>query len=325
MQSDYLPEMGEEFATISSGVCGISPLMAKLILYVELDDGYGRYFRSIFSEEDRKAPYFVQNVGTPAPGHLHSVSPECAAMAKEFIKERHLAVGEWHSTWETIAMSDSISTKLRGYADGALGARFLDYLGQQLSFVDALVAKRALLDTLACSGAEDKLFTKRDMESFMYRTLLLDEGWQPGNVCSPEFVDLVTQKAVEFTSTHLGLFDVRAPFVGVTFGWQAKDKKEWHLYGDLITADLFRCNKKDLRLLFDMVATDAPAGMARKLYDSTYLCVVAVDSAKRNIPANIGGNAFLYNFPVVEIASCKWAGTLPSICGQYNLKKVGYR
>ena len=75
MQSDYLPELGEEFAAISSGVCGISPLMAKLILYTELDDGYGRYFRSIFSEEDRKSPYFVQDVGTPMPRRLNSVSP----------------------------------------------------------------------------------------------------------------------------------------------------------------------------------------------------------------------------------------------------------
>lgn len=41
MQSDYLPELGEEFAAISSGVCGLSPLMAKLILYTELDDGMG--------------------------------------------------------------------------------------------------------------------------------------------------------------------------------------------------------------------------------------------------------------------------------------------
>ena len=229
MQSDYLPELGEEFAAISSGVCGLSPLMAKLILYTELDDGYGRYFRSIFSEEDRKSPYFVQDVGTPMPRRLNSVSQKCVEMARECIKARHLAVGEWRSTWETIAMSGNLSTKLNRYANGALGAEFISYLGRPTSFVDALVAKRALLDTLACSGAEDKLFTNRDMGSFMYRTLLLDNDWQPGNVCSPEFLEFVTQKAVEFTSTHLGLFDVRAPFVGVTFGWQAKDKKEWHL------------------------------------------------------------------------------------------------
>lgn len=98
MQSDYLPELGEEFAAISSGVCGISPLMAKLILYTELDDGYGRYFRSIFSEEDRKSPYFVQDVGTPMPRRLNSVSQKCVEMARECIKARHLAVGEWRST-----------------------------------------------------------------------------------------------------------------------------------------------------------------------------------------------------------------------------------
>ena len=96
------------------------------------------------------------------------------------------------------------------------GCRVHQLPGTATSFVDALVAKRTLLDTLACSGAEDKLFTNRDMGSFMYRTLLLDNDWQPGNVCSPEFQEFVTQKAVEFTSTHLGLFDVRAPFVGVT-------------------------------------------------------------------------------------------------------------
>ena len=40
MQQERLPELGEEFAAISSGVCGISPFTAKLILYNELDDGY---------------------------------------------------------------------------------------------------------------------------------------------------------------------------------------------------------------------------------------------------------------------------------------------
>ncbi|MDC0818489.1 hypothetical protein [Flavonifractor plautii] len=317
MQSDYLPELGEEFAAISSGVCGISPLMAKLILYTELDDGYGRYFRSIFSEEDRKSPYFVQDVGTPMPRRLNSVSQKCVEMARECIKARHLAVGEWRSTWETIAMSGNLSTKLNRYANGALGAEFISYLGRPTSFVDALVAKRTLLDTLACSGAEDKLFTNRDMGSFMYRTLLLDNDWQPGNVCSPEFQEFVTQKAVEFTSTHLGLFDVRAPFVGVTFGWQAKDKKEWHLYGDLLTTDLFRCSKKDLRHLFDMVSLDVAADMVQKLYDSTYLCVVAVDASKRSLPDKVD-NAFIYNFPMGEIVSCKWVDTLPNLCGQYH-------
>ena len=317
MQSDYLPELGEEFATISSGVCGISPLMAKLILYTELDDGYGRYFRSIFSEEDRKSSYFVQDVGTPMPRRLNSVSQKCVEMARECIKARHLAVGEWRSTWETIAMSGNLSTKLNRYANGALGAEFISYLGRPTSFVDALVAKRALLDTLACSGAEDKLFTNRDMGSFMYRTLLLDNDWQPGNVCSPEFLEFVTQKAVEFTSTQLGLSDVRAPFVGVTFGWQAKDKKEWHLYGDLLTTDLFRCSKKDLRHLFDMVSLDVAADMVQQLYDSTYLCVVAVDASKRSLPDKVD-NAFIYNFPMGEIVSCKWVDTLPNLCGQYH-------
>lgn len=134
MQSDYLPELGEEFAAISSGVCGISPLMAKLILYTELDDGYGRYFRSIFSEEDRKSPYFVQDVGTPMPRRLNSVSQKCVEMARECIKARHLAVGEWRSTWETIAMSGNLSTKLNRYANGALGAEFISYLGRPTSF-----------------------------------------------------------------------------------------------------------------------------------------------------------------------------------------------
>lgn len=36
MQSDYLPELGEEFAAISSGVCGISPLMAKDLMHIYL-------------------------------------------------------------------------------------------------------------------------------------------------------------------------------------------------------------------------------------------------------------------------------------------------
>lgn len=49
MQQDYIPELGDDFVAISSGVCGISPFTAKLILYNELDDGYGRYFRDILA------------------------------------------------------------------------------------------------------------------------------------------------------------------------------------------------------------------------------------------------------------------------------------
>ena len=85
----------------------------------------------------------------------------------------------------------------------------------------------------------------------------------------------------------------------------------------MLTTDLFRCSKKDLRHLFDMVSLDVAADMVQKLYDSTYLCVVAVDASKRSLPDKVD-NAFIYNFPMGEIVSCKWVDTLPNLCGQYH-------
>lgn len=322
MQQDYIPELGEEFAAISSGVCGISPFTAKLILYNELDDGYGRYFHDIFSSKDREQPYLVQELGSPNPRRLNGVSKKCVEMAQQCIKARNLEVGEWRKSWEDVALCGKVSKKLQKYSGGSLGEAFLSYIGEDLSFVDSMVAKRALLDTLSCSGAEDKLFTANEMGSFLYTSLLANEDWQPGSLASPRFIEVVAKKSVEFAASRLGLSNVAAPFVGVTFGWPAKNRKEWHLYGDLVTTDIFRCNKQDLPYLFGMACFEAPSAMLEKLYNATYICVVAVDAAKRSLPDKVG-NSFIYNFPLTDVVSCKWVGTLPNVLGPYKYKRKG--
>lgn len=321
MQQDYIPELGDDFVAISSGVCGISPFTAKLILYNELDDGYGRYFRDIFSPEDREQPYLVQELGSPNPRRLNGVSKKCVEIAQQYIKIRNLKVGEWRKSWEDVALCGKISKRLQKYSNGSLGDAFLSYIGEDLSFVDSMIAKRALLNTLACSGVENKLFTADEMGSFLYTSLLADEDWQPNDLASPQFAEMVTKWAVGFASGKLGLSDA-APFVGVTFGWPAKDRKEWHLYGDLVTTDLFRCNKQDLPYLFGMACFEAPSAMLEKLYNATYICVVAVDAAKRSLPDKVG-NSFIYNFPLTDVVSCKWVGTLPNVLGPYKYKKKG--
>lgn len=322
MQQERLPELGEEFAAISSGVCGISPFTAKLILYNELDDGYGRYFHDIFSQGDREQPYLIQELGSPTPRRLNGVSKKCVEMARQFIQSRQLSVGTWRSSWEDVALCGKVYKRLQKYSNGSLGDEFLSYIGVELSFVDAMVAKRALLDALACSGAEDKLFTNKEMSSFLYSSLLMDEEWSPSSVSSAQFVEMVNKKAAEFAALKVGTKDAKAPFVGVTFGWPAKDYKEWHLYGDLVTTDLFRCNKQDLPYLFGMACFDAPSAMLEKLYNATYLCVVAVDATKRSLPDKVG-SSFVYNFPLTDVVSCKWVGTLSNVLGPYKYKKKG--
>lgn len=322
MQQERLPELGEEFAAISSGVCGISPFTAKLILYNELDDGYGRYFHDIFSQGDREQPYLVQELGSPTPQRQNDISKKCVAMAKEFIQSRQLTVGAWRRSWEDVALCGDVSKRLQKYQNGSLGNLFISYIGGEHSFVDAMVAKRALLDVLACSGAEDKIFTREEMGSFLYSSLLMSDEWCPSSVSSSQYVEMANKKAAEFAVLNLGTEDGKAPFVGVTFGWPAKDYKEWHLYGDLVTTDLFRCNKQDLPYLFGMACFDAPSAMLEKLYNATYLCVVAVDAAKRSLPDKVG-SSFVYNFPLTDVVSCKWVGTLSNVFGPYKYKKKG--
>ena len=322
MQQERLPELGEEFAAISSGVCGISPFTAKLILYNELDDGYGRYFHDIFSQGDREQPYLVQELGSPTPQRQNDISKKCVAMAKEFIQSRQLTVGAWRRSWEDVALCGDVSKRLQKYQNGSLGNLFLSYIGGEHSFVDAMVAKRALLDVLACSGAEDKIFTREEMGSFLYSSLLMSDEWCPSSVSSSQYVEMANKKAAEFAVLNLGTEDGKAPFVGVTFGWPAKDYKEWHLYGDLVTTDLFRCNKQDLPYLFGMACFDAPSAMLEKLYNATYLCVVAVDAAKRSLPDKVA-SSFVYNFPLTDVVSCKWVGTLSNVLGPYKYKKKG--
>lgn len=322
MQQERLPELGEEFAAISSGVCGISPFTAKLILYNELDDGYGRYFHDIFSQGDREQPYLVQELGSPTPQRQNDISKKCVAMAKEFIQSRRLTVGAWRRSWEDVALCGEVSKRLQKYQNGSLGNLFLSYIGGEHSFVDAMVAKRALLDVLACSGAEDKIFTREEMGSFLYSSLLVSEEWCPSSVSSSQYVEMANKKAAEFAALKVGTKDAKAPFVGVTFGWPAKDYKEWHLYGDLVTTDLFRCNKQDLPYLFGMACFDAPSAMLEKLYNATYLCVVAVDAVKRSLPDKVG-SSFVYNFPLTDVVSCKWVGTLSNVLGPYKYKKKG--
>ena len=314
MQQDRTSGLGEEFVTLSSGIGGISPLEAKLILYRELDDGYGRYFHSIFTQEDRESPTLVRELGSPFTPRLDDASRKCAELAREYIASKKLSTGEWRKSWETVALSGETSKVLKGYSFGTLGNAFIQHVGRELSFVDVMVAKRVLLDSIACAGAEEAVFTPVELASFLYLSLMMDEDWRPQSVCSEELYALIREKASEFVGMKFRRNTEAAPFVGVTFGWPAKDQQEWHLYGDLVTTDVFHCRKSDLPHLFGMACYDAPAEMREKLYNSTSLCVVAVDAVRRSLPDKLG-NAYAYNYPVSSIVACKWVGSLTKVLG----------
>lgn len=317
MKTDYIQELGEAFALLSGAKFNISPLAAKQILYSALDDGYGRYFHEIFSPVDRENPYLVQELGSPYNRHTGAVTTACSALAEQFIVERALRVGEWHDTWKDVALTGGVAKQLEHYQPGELGQQFLRRCSANLSFIDGLVAKRALMDYIACGGVEDKIFTDDDRYSFLYSSLMQDASWHPQDLCSEEYFMNVAQKARDFTATTLGMFDEGAPFVGVTFGWPAPNQKEWHLYGELVTTDIFRCKLEDLPGLFGAVSYCVDLKQLKQLYGNTHLCVVAVDSPERAIPVAVN-SAYMYTFPTASIVACKWVGKLPQVLGPYG-------
>lgn len=316
MNPKQVPALGEEFAAIASGVCGISPFMAKLILYNTLDDGYGRYFNDIFDAEDRENPYLVREIGSPIPRRLNGVSKRCVEQARECIAARNLKAGEWHKSWKDVALCDGVSRTLKNYGPGELGQKFLSTLGSELSLVDTLIAKRALEDFVACNAATDKIYTDYERGANLYYLLRQWEDWHPGDLCSAETYAQMTKAAYAFAASELHMFEDGAPFVGVTFGWPTPDRKEWHLYGDLVRANVLRCKLSDLPRFFGMACYTAPKTLLQRMYESTYLCVVAVDAVKRSVPDIVSG-AYVYDFPVNDLVSCKWVGTLAELLGPY--------
>lgn len=306
-----------EFAALASKACGISPYMAKLALYHTLDDGYGRYFHSIFDGADRELPYLVRDIGAP----ISEFPDECVAMAKEFIATNGLAVGEWHKTWTDVTFCDNVLLKLKQFAPGQLGEMFTQYAGIGSSFVDSLIAKRVLLDFISCAGAEEKVFTKSDRSSFLYSALFAASERCPKDICSLQFYANIEKKAREFAASKLSMFNEGAPFIGVTFGWAAGAQlREWHVYGDLVTTNVFRCGVKDLPFLSGIACFEVPKSLLETVYSDTYVCVVAADMAKRCLPVKVG-NASMYTFPTADIISCKWVGTLPAVAGSFAKNK----
>lgn len=320
MQQDYVPRLGDEFTALASRECGTSPYTSKLVLYSVLDDGYGRYFNEIFNEDDKLIPYFIQDIGTPFQERLRRQREACVKLAVQYVADKKLNIAEWRSSWRRTALRDGVEDKIARYPAGGLGNAFISYLGGRLSLVDSLVAKQALCDFISCGAAVQKVFTPQERASFLYSSLSAGATWYPQSLCSKEFFEKVSSAAAAFASQELGMAEHKATFVGVTFGWTAKHGNEWHLYGDLVTANLFSCKAEALPGLFGVVSATAPPSMIEAMYNATYLCVVAVESEVRSFPEMLD-DVMIYNFPTSAITSCKWVGRLPSILGPYKLHK----
>lgn len=309
-------QLGNEFTHLACDTCHIKPLEAKMVLYHVLDDAYARYFKDVFDEEDRQSPRFTQWLGSftdPSKGR------KCTNLAHSFIQSKGLRVSEWKRNWQTVALGGRTADHLSTYGSGALGNALINLLGFTPNHTECLVAKRVLLDLIACPGADEKVFTEEDRSSYLYGLLDL-ESWRPEVFCSPEFLDKAYDAASELVACRLDRPSISAPYAGVTFGWKAQVNNEWHLYGDLVHAELFRCRQKYLPYMFGTATTHVPAKQLQEFYDTTYLCIAAVDTKQRLLP-NTSWRALTYSAPVADLVACTWVGTLSSVLGPYKRVK----
>lgn len=273
--------LGKEFAKL---VPDLSEHESKLLLYRVLDDGYGKYFNDVFDDEDRDDPFFTQAIGAPFP-IIHSRAGE--TLARKFIQEKGLCCGSWRDNWKQVALSN--------YKDGELGdkfVRFSNYSG------NPLVLKQVLLSQVGCTAP---VFTKEEIRMPKWWTCMgLDE----------RSLSAIEQSAREFLRNELG--SESTGFVGVTFGWADHSLREWHVYGDLCTANVFRTKLADLPYLFGSACFEVPQDSLEKLYASTYLCVVTSTSQQ-----NVDGSC-MYECPLPNLLAVKWVGTLPHILGSWR-------
>ena len=303
-------KLGEEFVKDASS-CGVEPLVAKETLYRVLDDGYGRYFHSIFSEEDRQQPYLIQNIGAPRT----SLHEGCRDAAVTFVKDHRLDTGRWRRDWELVATRAGMADRLARFQNGELGRQFLRKYGIGHSYTKEVVAKRILMDVIAYRGCEGSIFDPDDLKQTVHSALIRTNAWKLLGLCKTEFIREVEMCARDFVTDTLHLFTPGAPIIGLTFGWA--DGQEWHLYGSITSTSIFHCALEYVPWVFGAVNYESDHKMTRDLYDRTMLVVAAFDAKKEVLP-ECYGRAYMHTLPTSDILECKWVGRLSDIFGPYR-------
>lgn len=308
MRDTKTTSLGDAFAFIAAEHCGVSPLFAKLILYLTLDDGYGKYFSEVFGDVADNV-YTVRYIGTTHPDALTGRSKRCLELAHLFLENRYIPYGEWRTTWRAVVSCVDLTRTLEGLTPGELGERLLQ--GVPLP-TESLELKRELLALLALPGGARVIFSEEDIATSRQQYIGDEQVAGRSRVLRSQAEDFALSQGL-ITSRN-------QPFVGVTFGWEDTSTTEWHVLGDLASVNLLRGNLDLLPWFFGAATYNAPLERLPALYATTYLCLVTV------LPEHIASpeeyeDFVLINAPIEDMLSCKWIQRLPESLGEYETIK----
>lgn len=291
-------DIGEEFTGLSKQLCHTDPFEARLILYKELGERKADYFSKVFTAEDQQRPDFIRRVCGQRSDQYTEVQELCRKLADQYLKSNGIHIG----------------SKYSDFCDGVMGDEFVAALGGNLSFVDTMVAKHILYSVVLRMDAKKIVFKESERSTYLYKALMQEKDWDPESVCTPEFAGSVKSSAQRFLDKHPYLRST----TGYTFGWVNDASSEWHLFGDLITTTLFKCNLSGLLQVFKEVCRDLPVEKLPALYESTIVCRVTVD------PAAVLHSAYAEGINSVtvrmqDLVDCEWVGALPHIFGTVKI------
>lgn len=306
-----MTRLGDAFAALAAKECKATPYEAKMALYHELDDAYGKHFDEVFNTEDRTAPFFIRDLGASIPQCVRHSPLTLRKLAREFIQGNGLERGEWKRTWKDIATGKATARAISKYKEGELGSVFLSRCDPAWSQVHRLCAKRLLVGALGCAGADRAVFSSEDRASDLFPTVMDDEGWDSLNL-QDTWITGARDKAEECARNFRG-----DTLIGVTFGWFGQDVDEWHTYGSLISTTAFRCDFRNLPWVFGAANYETDPKLLSTMYHNSYLVVVTAAAMGAGIPDMLH-NTFVYNFPMTEVRAMKWCGTLPRVLGTYT-------
>lgn len=303
--SKYQPgELGAKFA---------NNLEDKILLYRALDDGYGEHFHDIFTKRECKDPYLIQKIGS----HHNPYKKNQWERAIAFIEQEGLTRGEWRKTWKQRALCDKIENDLDGWDNGLLGKQLvLSIPGGPLSYTEQMVAKCILLKTLDRPNMERYVFTEDDRSDIMYPAFRDMNDTQLIECVGQEKTFLYYDEARQLCKR----FTPDRQFTALTFGWEDTTTGEWHLWGDLISANVIRGEERDIPALFGGAMLGAKESALPWMWADTYLCMVAVDASGVYEPELVE-HSNLYWVKTLSIKSVKWLGTMERMYGTYNKNK----
>lgn len=298
-------ELGEEFASKCKSASGLE---AKLLLYRELDDGSGTYFHSVFKEEDRDDPYFLQTLGARLPPFTATQRVE----AKQFIIDQHLPSGSWRTKdWYVDLVCDKFLKRYSCFTKGKLGDMFLATLPKDLTDWENVAAKRILMDTLGCQRLRDYIFTKQDTMGVLTRPLVVDTMVSREGLfmhTTPEQIQALAEKFAGIKKSEC--------ICGLTFGW-VDETGEWHLYGDLMSTNLIRCWSKDIPRVFGEINFETEKKLLPYIWDQTFLCRVVAEPRVSAL-ASCEGASYIQPVRTVDIIEVKWAARMRDV---FNFNK----